>query len=336
MKKILIVLLVLLMAAGMAAFANGAKEGTAAAQPSQSSDVAWPTKAIQVVVPAGAGGDTDLNSRILGKYLTKELGQPVVIVNVGGAGGTLGSRKVKDAAPDGNTVLFFHNGFLLNKLLGLANYGLESFKVSAIAVMDNNNAFVTSGTSKYNSMKDVVAALKAKPMSVSFATEVGSFTHLQVLSFEKAAGVKMNIVDVGGAAAKTAALLGDQIDLIGTQLGLVRDYLKKGDFRGLAVASAERSPAFPNVPTFKEQGYDVEFSKFYFYAFPKDTPDAIVNKFSAAVEKVVNDPAYQKEIDAALNATPTYMGPAKATAYIQNVDNEYNSFKDVILSAQKK
>lgn len=336
MKKILVVMIILLMAAGTMAFAGGRKESSSASQPAQSGDVTYPTKAIQVVVPAGAGGDTDLNSRILGKYLTKELGQPVVIVNVGGAGGTLGSRKVKDAAPDGYTVLFFHNGFLLNKLLGLVDYGVESFKVSAIAVMDNNNAFVTSGSSRYNSMKDVVAALKAKPSSVSFATEVGSFTHLQVLSFEKAAGVKLNIVDVGGAAAKTAALLGDQLDLIGTQLGLVRDYLKKGDFRGLGVASAERAAAFPNVPTFKEQGYNVEFSKFYFYAFPQDTPDSIVNKFSAAVEKVVGDPAYQKEIDAALNATPTYMGPEKATAYLQKVDAQYNTFKDVILSAQKK
>lgn len=328
MRKILFGMLVLSTVLGTLAFANGQSE-------KQGSAPAYPTKAIQVVVPAGAGGDTDVNSRILGKYLTKELGQPVVIVNVGGAGGTLGTRKVKDAAPDGYTVLFHHNGFLLNKLLGLVDYSLDAFKVSAIAVMDNNNAFVASGNSKYNSMKDVVSALKAKPGSVSFATEVGSFTHLQVLSFEKAAGVKLNIVDVGGAAQKTAALLGGQLDLIGTQLGLVRDYLKSGDFKGLGVASAQRSPSFPNVPTFKEQGYDVEFSKFYFYAFPKDTPDSIVNRFSQAVEKVVNNPEYVKEITAALDATPTYMGPAKATAYIQNIENQYNGFKDLILSQKK-
>jgi tripartite-type tricarboxylate transporter receptor subunit TctC len=297
-------------------------------------EVKWPTKPVQVIVPAGAGGDTDFNARTVSKYLEKELGKSFVVVNVKGAGGTVGSKKVKDAEPDGHTVLFYHNGMLINTLLGLVDYGHQDFKEGGVAVLDKACAFVTSANSKYKTLQDVVDQLKAKPKSVTFATEVGSFTHLQVLALQEAAGVEFNIVDVGGAAAKTAALKGGQIDVIGTQYGLVKQYIDSGDFTAIGILADKPVPGV-DAKTFKEQGYDVAFDKFYHFAFPKDTPDEIVDKFTKALEKVVNSEEYQKDI-AKFFLVPKYMAPADATEYLNKTEAYYQTFKEKILAAQKK
>lgn len=314
MKKIAALFLMLALTASFAFAAGGKEEGK---------KPAYPTKPIQVVVPAGAGGDTDLNCRILGKYLEKELGQAIVTVNVGGAGGSLGTRKVKDAPPDGYMALFFHPGMLLNKVMGLVDFSFQDMEVAGLAVLDETNIFAANAKAPYNNMAELAKVLKEKPKSLSFATEVGSFTHLHVLAYQEAAGVEFNIVDVGGAAAKTAALKGRQIDIIGTQYGLVKDYIKNGDFKAVGVLSDKRNQAFPDVPTFKEVGFNVAFTKFFFYSFPKGTPKEIVDTFSAALKKVVENPDYQKEAFNALYVTPTYKNPKDTFDFLSNEEAIY-------------
>jgi tripartite-type tricarboxylate transporter receptor subunit TctC len=316
MKRITAIALVLALLASFA-FAEGSKE--AAKKP------AYPLKPIQVVVPAGAGGDTDLNCRILGKYLEKELGQSVVTVNVGGAGGSLGTRRVKDAAPDGYTVLFFHPGMLLNKVMGLVDFSFQDLDVGGLAVLDETNIFASNSKAPYNNVADLAKIIKEKPKSISFATEVGSFTHLHVLAYQDAAGggAELNIVDVGGAAAKTAALKGGQIDIIGTQYGLIKDYITTGDFKAIGVLSEKRNPAFPNVPTFKELGFDIAFTKFFFYSFPKGTPKDVIDTFSAALKKVVDNPEYKKEAFNALFVTATYMNPKETVDFLTKEEAKY-------------
>lgn len=326
MKRLLTLALFLLAAATLI-LAEGSTEKSGAR---------YPTQPIQVIVPAGAGGDTDLNCRILGAYLEKEIGQPIIVVNVGGAGGSLGSRKVMDAPTDGYTALFFHPSMLLNQLLGLVDYGPADMANAGMAVLDETNVFVTHKNTPYKNMKDVVAAARKSPETITFATEIGGFTNLQVLAFQDAAGVKLNVVDVGGAAAKTAALKGEQVDIIGTQYGLVKDYVANGDFRVLGVLSDNRNPAFPDVPTFKEQGIDISFTKFFFFSFPPKASSDIVTTFTKALERAVANPAYQKEVIAKLLVTPHYMAPAEALSYIKKEEDKYNKYKDQILAGQKK
>ncbi|MBZ4646220.1 MAG: putative tricarboxylic transport rane protein [Petroclostridium sp.] len=314
--------------------AQEAKKEEPKKEESKQDDVKYPTKPIQVVVPAGAGGDTDLNARTLGKYLEKELGQPVVIVNVNGAGGTLGSKKVKDSAPDGYTVLFYHPSMLLNKLLGLVDYTYSDFENAGVAVLDDTNVFVVNAESPYKNLKDLIDDAKKNPGKIRFATEVGAFTHLQVLAFQDAADVQLNVVDVGAAAQKTAALLGKQIDIIGTQYGLVKDHITAGKFRALGVLSNERNPLIPDVPTFKEQGIDIAFTKFFFYSFPKGTPKEVIEKFSKAVEKVVTTNEEYKADAKKFLVTPTYMAPVDAMKYIKEKEDYYNTFKDKIMDVK--
>lgn len=285
-------------------------------------DSDYPSKPITVVVPAGAGGDTDANARLLGKYLEEELGQPVVISNVTGAGGTVGANEVLEADPDGHTVLFFHNSLLLNRILGLSEDSYDSFKLAGIAVLDQGNTFMVSADSQFEDLQDMVEYARANPGEVSIATEVGGFTHLQLLALQKDQGIELNIVDVGGAAEKVTALLGGHVDIVPTSLGLVKDYVDSGDMRTLGIMASERVDLMPDVPTFVEQGVNSEFEKFFFYGFNPDTPDEIVEAFSAAVEKVVNNEEYVKEASKFL-VTPTFLNPEEAFDYIKKAEDKY-------------
>jgi tripartite-type tricarboxylate transporter receptor subunit TctC len=299
--------------------------GSGEASSSKSKD--YPTKPITVVVPAGAGGDTDANARLLGKYLEKELGQTVVISNVTGAGGTVGAKEVLDSDPDGHTVLFFHNSLLLNRILGLVDYSYDSFKLAGISILDEGNTFMVSGDSEFENLQDMVEYARANPEEVSIATEIGGFTHLQLLALEKDQGIKLNIVDVGGASDKVAALLGGHIDIVPTSLGLVQDYVESKDMRSLGIMAKERVELMPEVPTFVEQGTNISFEKFFFYGFSPDTPDEIVDVFSKALEKVVNDEEYIQEAEKFL-VSPTYMNPKEAFDYIKETEDFYKELNE--------
>lgn len=298
------------------------KASTEKTEGSSESAADYPTKPITFIVPAGAGGDTDANARLLGKYLEKELGQTVVISNVTGAGGTVGAREVLDADADGHTVLFFHNSLLLNRILGLVDFSYDSFKLAGIPILDQGNTFMVSGDSEFEDLQDMVEYARANPGEVSIATEVGGFTHLQLLALEKDQGIELNIVDVGGASDKIAALLGGHIDIVPTSLGLVQDYVESGDMRSLGIMAKERVDLMSDVPTFVEQGVNSSFEKFFFLGFQPDTPDEIVEIFSKAVENVVNNEEYVKEAEKFL-VSPTFMNPEEAFDYIKETEDFY-------------
>ncbi|WP_201712926.1 tripartite tricarboxylate transporter substrate binding protein [Rossellomorea arthrocnemi] len=315
-KGILFAVTMLVFATMMA----GCSDKSSGSNGAEESD--YPSKPITVVVPAGAGGDTDANARLLGKYLEKELGQPIVISNVTGAGGTVGANEVLDADADGHTVLFFHNSLLLNRILGLTEDSYDSFKLAGIPILDQGNTFMVSGDSKFKDLKDMVEYARAHPGEVSIATEVGGFTHLQLLALQKDQNIELNIVDVGGASEKVTALLGGHVDIVPTSLGLVKDYVESGDMRSLGIMANDRVDLMPDVPTFVEQGVNSEFEKFFFYGFNPDTPDKFVDEFSKAVEKVVNNEEYVKEAEKFL-VTPTYLNQQEAFDYIKKTEEKY-------------
>lgn len=294
-------------------------------------DVDYPTKPIQVVVPAGAGGDTDMNARLFGKYLEKELGQPIVVVNTKGSGGVVGMEKVKNSDPDGYTTLFFHVENMIPKIAGLIDYDYDAFELAGIGVIDNTTVIATHKDSPYKNLQELVDYAKSHPGEVEFGMQVGGYPNLVGIALEEALGVDFNLVDIGGNAAKTAALKGKQTDVINTQYGLTKDYFETGDFVSLGLTSPERNPLISDVATTAEQGYPLEFNKFFFYAMPEGTPKEIVNKFSAAMKKVVQNPEYQAEAKK-IFVTPTYMGPEDAKAYMDKVYENLAQYKDLFMA----
>ena len=279
-------------------------------------------KPIEIVVPAGAGGDTDLNTRHLAKAMEKEIGKPLVVTNVTGAGGTTGTQKVKDAKADGYTVLAFHNSMVLNKVYGLADYTYSDMKVAGVGVLDQSNTFLVSKDSEFKTVEELIEYAKANPKKVTVATEIGSMTYMQILQFQEQTGVEFNIADVGGASDKITALLGGRVDIVPTSLGLVKGYLESGDFVALGVMAEERLQDASDIPTFKEQGVDLVVDKVFLWAFPKDTPDEVVTAFTEAMSKAVESDEYQEEIKKSwLN--PIYLNPEEASKKLSEVEAEY-------------
>ncbi|MBP1931926.1 tripartite tricarboxylate transporter substrate binding protein [Ammoniphilus resinae] len=288
--------------------------------------VDYPKKPIQLVIPFAPGGDTDLNARVLAKHLEKELGQPVVVSNVTGAGGSVATQKVKDSKADGYTVLFHHNTMLLNNVLGVSPLSFKDFESAGIAMMDLTNTYTVSSKSKYHTLQDFIDEAKKRPNELNVASAIANFSQLTFLAFQKETGTEFNIIDVGGGNDQKTALLADRVDLIYGTYSLVKPHVDSGEFRVLGFMSEERNPELPDIPTFKEQGVNLVYDKFFFLSFPKDTPKEIIGKFSQAMEKVSNSKEYQDDLKK-LYVTPKYMPPADAVTYLENVQKEYEKFK---------
>ena len=335
MKRFLSLLLVCVMLVAMVACGGAeeskapesqAPESAAPAPESQAPESAapvgtdWPTKPITVIVPAGAGGDTDLNFRIFAKYLQEELGQTIVVTNIKGVSVAL--EEFAKAPGDGYTAYVHHPGLFCASLLGTTDKAWTDFKTVGIYCMDKQSAWFISKDAPFQTLDEMCEAAKAAP--VSYATEVGSMSHLNALALMNLVpGVQINVVDAGGAADKITALMGDQLDLMFNQAGLVKDYLANGDFKCLGIMAEERSEFNPDIPTFKEQGYDMVFDKPFWWMFPADTDDAIVAKACEAFQAVFANDEYAAELGETMQTYPGDMTQAESIEYLTNMNDEY-------------
>ena len=291
---------------------------------------AWPSQPIEFVVPANPGGDTDINCRVFLKYMEKELGQSMVVVNMAGGAGAVGMNNVRQARPNGYRALFYHSGALIGRIMGYFDFSITgAFEVAAIPVIDKSNCFASNAKAPYNNIKELVGYVKANPGKVSFGTESGSFTHLHVLALEDTAGIKFNIADVGTAAEKTTALLGGRIDVIGTQYGLIHGYIRNSEFKALGILSDKKLDGAENVHTFVEDGYNLVFDKFFYVAFPKGTPKDIIEKFNAAVKKVAVHPEYIAECRKNF-VNANHVSPEEAIRYINAQDAVYRKYEKAL------
>jgi tripartite-type tricarboxylate transporter receptor subunit TctC len=293
-------------------------------------DIKWPTRPVQVVVIANPGGDTDFNARLMAKYFNKITGKNMVVTNVAGGGGTLAAEQVKSAAPDGNTILFTHPGQLIvNEVAGLSDDSFDTFDVACIAGVDKGAIFVASAESGITSVKDLVEKAKAKPESITYGTEMGSFSHIQGLMFEKITGVKLKMVDAGTVSEKVVALLGARIDLGAISYGSVQDYVKGGQMVALGQPNAERNAMLGNIPTFKEQGVDFTIDKPYVVAFPKGTDAAIVSKLADIMKQITEIPEYAEELKK-FKQPVAYYGTDESRKILAKTRDDFMQFKDAL------
>lgn len=261
-------------------------------------ETVWPSKAIQVIIPAGPGGDTDTTSRAICESLSSILGQPVQVVNMAGGSGTVAMNDVLTSEADGYKLIYHHADTVLATLLKRTDARWDqSFDIAAVTGGGSTNAIFVNKNSPYKTLNELFAAAKANPGKISFAMETGGLVHLLALSIEKQANVSFNKVDLGAAAARTTALLGQQVDVLLTVYGSAKGYVDSGDFRCLGILASERNSALPTIPTLKENGIDATYEHFYYFGFKKGTDPAIVAKFAAAVEKAALQEPYTKALD---------------------------------------
>ena len=296
----------------------------------------WPQRSVEFVVPANPGGDTDINLRVFLKYLEKELGQPMVVVNMAGAAGAVGMNNVRQARADGYKAVFYHSGALIAKIMDFIDFDVvDAFEIAAMPVIDKSNCFASNAKAPFNNIKELVDAAKAAPETISFGTESGSFTHLHILALEAASGAKFNIVDAGTAAEKTTALLAGRIDVIGTQYGLMYDYIRDNQFKCVGILSDQKLAGAPDAPTFAESGYDLVFDKFFYIGFPKGTDRAIIQKLNEASKRVSANPDYIRECEQNF-VNSNHFTPEESIAYIKEQDVLYRKYEEAMIGGEVK
>lgn len=262
--------------------------------------VNWPTDTVTVVVPYGAGGDTDTYARQMALQLQKELNQNFVVVNTTGAAGVVGASSVLDAKPDGNTMLFNHTGASLSQEAANANEFsfLDDFETVASVAEDDTYTLLAKKGSKWDSLDKMIAWAKENPGKLRYSSTYYGATHAVATQMEKTMGIELDKIDVGSSTSeRLTSFIQDQCDIIVVNFMNVADYVEKGDFAVLGVCSEERLKGLEDFPTLKEQGYDVVMPKIYEVRFPKGTDQAIVDKLSESIKKVTESEEFKSTLE---------------------------------------
>lgn len=278
---------------------------------------AYPDRPVKMIIPWAAGGDTDVVKRIFGNYLQKHLGQPVVIANVTGASGTVGAREAKTAPPDGYTIYSVHDYIHGTYYTGISDVNYWDFEPVCRIVFTPNLVGANSKT-KWSSMADLVADAKKRPDQITFGITLGSTTHFFAAFIQKETGAKWRYVSYEGTAPRMTALLGGHIDLGRVDLTQM-DKVNAGQLKLLGIATEERHPLVPNVPTLKEQGINVAYGENRGLLAPKGTPEAALAKLEDGCGKVAKEPSFAEQMRKQ-GTDVTFLGRKAYTEFLKKDD----------------
>jgi putative tricarboxylic transport membrane protein len=282
----------------------------------------YPSRPITVVVPFPAGGPSDVVARIVTEQMGKLLGQSLIIENIGGAGGTLGSAHVAAAKPDGYTLLAGSMGSHVAAPVLTPNIKYDSardfepigFTAHAPAVIVARKDFSAKD------LREFVAYLKANGEGVKQAHGgIGASSHMACLLFTSAGGVQPSLVAYRGTGPALNDLIGGHVDFFCEQVVSVASQIAAGTIKAYAVSSPERLAALPNVPTAKEAGGNYEMSIWAGIFAPKGTPKEIVDKLANTLDRTLDDPGVAKRLAELGGSIPPKVErtPAKFDAFVK-------------------
>ncbi len=289
-------------------------------------DGTWaPSRTVSIIVPAGAGGNTDHSARIFAEYAKKITGNDFAVVNVPGAAGTVAANQVLAASPDGYTFLYGHNLVSVANIAGLTDYHYNAFTLGPTFVKDPAQQLYVN-SSHYGSLEAFIEAAKAAPGHLKGCTEAGAYTYYELLAFEQAAGIAIDLIDVGSNADKIAAMLSGQVDIMPGSYVNAKKYLDSGQFICLGIPSQERYAMLSDIPTLKEQGIDLVYPDcdFSFY-FPEGTQEEIIHYYEELVQKILDDPKAQEAIDE-IQMIPYYLSAEESEKHDEEI---YQAIKEV-------
>src|SRR5436190_14840932 len=262
----------------------------------------YPSKPITMVVPFPPGGVAEIVGRPLASVMEKSLKQPIVLINRPGAGGAVGMGSVAKGPADGYTILMGLSSISIFPVSDRINgktpaYELSDFAPIALVTADPT-VLVVRTDSPYHTLKDFVDAAKANPGKINYSSSgVYGTLHVAMEIFANAAGIKLFHVPYQGGGPAVTALLGGQVEALASGPAAAIGQIKGGKMRALASWSDKRLELLPEIPTFKELGYDAEFYIWCGVAVPAATPPAIINKLRDAVREAANSPEFKSAME---------------------------------------
>jgi tripartite-type tricarboxylate transporter receptor subunit TctC len=277
---------------------------------SQTQSQAWPTKRVQVVVPFAPGSATDLLPRTVFEFVSAKVGQPFVIENRPGGGGAMGVSAVAKADPDGHTVLVHSNALVTAPAIQAMPYDpVQDF--AGITPLGNvPMVLVIAPERNIKTLQELVAQAKAKPGTLNYAAAgIGTPPHLTMERFRLAAGFQGQVVPFKGAPEALTEVLAGRVDVYFSPLPPAMAFIQEGKLVALAVSSAKRAAALPNVPTTLEAGYpDSDFDFWVGMTVPKRTPRDLVARIHEETVRALRDPGVREKL-AKLGAEPMIETP---------------------------
>ena len=264
---------------------------------------AFPEKPVRIIVPFAPGGGTDLVARSLTTVMGQELGQPVIIDNKPGAGTIIGTDAAAKSAPDGYTLVMATVAHVVNpSIQPKLPYNHDKAFAPVMLVGVSPNVLVVRESSPYKSVKDIIAAAKAAPGKLSFASQgAGTSAHLAGELFKNLTGTNLTHIPYRGAGPALTDLLGGQVDVMFATAAAVGGMVENGRLRALAVTTATRSNShvLSKVPTVAESGVPGYVADSWYGLFvPAGTPPDVIDKLNSAARKAVNTDAFRKKMEA--------------------------------------
>ena len=267
---------------------------------------------LRIVVGYPAGATSDALTRVVAEQMARTLGQPVIVENKAGAGGRIGNETVKAAAPDGNTLLMTPVATMSvfpHSYAGQLRY--DPFKdFTPVAHLSNFQlGLAVNAQVPAKTLAEFVALVKADPAKYGFyaSAAAGSLPHFFGVMFGRSAGITLTHVPYKGTAPAMQALASGEVVALSTVVADIKSVMDAGKARLLAVAGEKRAPTLPDVPTFRELGYDLVAQPWYALFAPAGTPPALVERLSKAAIAAVQDPATHKRL-VEMNLEPTGLG----------------------------
>ena len=281
----------------------------------------YPEKQFTIVVPYPPGGSTDVLGRILAQYMSKDLGQAVIVENTGGAGGTIGAAKVAKAGPDGYTLLF-HNMAQASApaLYAKLPYDPATDFIPIGMVTEVPMVLVARKDFPAESLQGFIDYVRANPDKVNFANAgIGATSNLCEVLMKSTLGASWLSVSYKGTGPALNDLLAGQVDVICDQPASTLQHIRAGSIKALAVANKERISSLPTTPTFSQSGMPgFQLSVWHALYAPKDTPKSVIDRLTKALNNALKDPVLVRrfgEMDASV-ATPTIANPSYATKFL--------------------
>jgi len=279
---------------------------------------AYPERPIKMIVPWAAGGDTDNIFRPFAPLLQKQLGQTVVIANVGGASGTKGAKEAKDSPADGYTLYAVHDYIHSTYWAGVADVQYTDFEPICL-IASTASVLTASPKTPWKTWQDFLADAKKRPGQITVGATLASTSHFFPALIEQATGTKFKYVSYEGLAPRMNAILGGHVDLTDSNL-TQKGKVEAGQLKFLAIATEKRHPEMPTIPTLKELGVNVVYDVNRGIMAPKGTPGDVIAKLGSACASAAKDPEFAKAMK--LQGTDVrYLDRAGFTKFLKENDD---------------